>query len=60
MTFFWDKYNEDLKIFYKAFIQKNKLYQKENPNDKKDETPIKKANRIVIFLIMIIFYCVIE
>ena len=42
LTFYWDKYNEDLKIFYSAFIQKNKLYKKEDPKDKQEQPPLTK------------------
>lgn len=35
--FYWQKYNEDVMIFYKAFIQKNHLYKKLSENQSTDK-----------------------
>jgi len=37
--FYWDKYQEDLNLFYSAFIQKNHLYTKTSQED------IERANQ---------------
>lgn len=36
--FYWHKYNEDLKVFYSAFIQRNELYVKPDPNAEEKES----------------------
>lgn len=42
-TYFLQKYKEDLKIFYTAFIQKNQLYRKANEDEeRKPLTPEEK------------------
>lgn len=37
--FYWKKYNDDLEIFYAAFVQKNKLYIKKLDDDDDDTEP---------------------
>lgn len=47
-TFYWHKWEQDVKTFYKAFIQKNELYSKqtdeENIESTKKLTPQEKAD----------------
>lgn len=37
IDFYWDVYQKELDIFYSAFIQKNKLWRKEDESSKDDE-----------------------
>lgn len=46
IDFYWEKYQDEMKIFYSAFIQKNKLYRKpsdDEPETEKELTPEERA-----------------
>lgn len=48
--FYWTKYNEDMELFYSAFIQKNKLYPKPSEDDSdKYNTPLTLEEKQRIF-----------
>ena len=37
IEFFWNDYNEQMEVFYKAYVQKNKLYRKPKETEEKEE-----------------------
>ena len=54
--FYWKAWKEELSIFYKAFVQKNKLYSKPSENkkeeDEKEISPEERAELLRMFRMM--------
>lgn len=50
--FFWKHYQEEVEIFYSAFIQTQRLFAKSDPNDKSDEKPLTDEEKEELYKIM--------
>lgn len=44
-NFYWEKYQEDLKVFYSAFIQNNHLYRKRTEDDDSESEDVSPDER---------------
>jgi len=49
--FFWDRYHKDLELFYSAFIQRNELYTKPDPNAESQSSD-KSVDEIIAMVSM--------
>lgn len=45
IDFYWKAYQEELEVFYSAFIQKNALWRKQDENEKEEKQPLSPEEK---------------